>query len=260
MFFVIVIYPEQATERKEWITQMTKLQESLDPAKRPVSEEQASIILDLATESYIQAIEASMAQLGYGSYIMGVPGSFFSHERYGNEPLVTHIEGHRFSIDPDSENLEVLTKKLFEKYMRVTKKQSLFIGQNVSMSLERSLRSARFATAGLSAFVYSNSNLSDYWEASFNNHYKEFSKALIKAHINQQEHGYNRDQFVDFLESAGAIIPESLLKIEEYDQPSQVMFNFKTDIKNDWKKLLEEPSNRKDLLDLFKESYSKRAK
>ena len=53
VFFVIYIYPEQADERKEWITQITKLQDSLDPAKRNITSDQSKIILELALDNFI---------------------------------------------------------------------------------------------------------------------------------------------------------------------------------------------------------------
>lgn len=249
VFFVVVIYPEQADERKDWITQITKLQESLDPSKRPITEDQATIILDLVTESFVQSIEASMGQLGFGYIGQNLP--FSPQTIQGNQylsaplwddsqPFRAFIYGQPFTIDRDEKNIEDRVQVLHKKYLRAAKKQSLLVSQNIAMSLEKALRSSRFATSGLRNFNIKDSTLLDYWEVAFNKHYDNFHSNLVQSYIDQAEYGFSRDQFIGFIEVSGAKVPESIMEIKKYKQPSQVMFDFKTRLKEEWKRSLAE--------------------
>jgi hypothetical protein len=251
VFFVLVIYPEQASERKEWITQITKLEESLDPSKRPITDDQATIILELVTESFVQSIETSMGQLGFG---YPVASGFFStgsgpdffpppsfqpmSNRKEDGAIRVFIYGEPYEINKNEKDKKEKTKELYDKYLRATRKQSILVSQQIETSLEKALRSSRFVTSGLRSFFINDATLLEHWESAFNENYDVFYQSLVQSYVDQTEHGFAKDSFLALLEYADAEIPEGMLEVKNYKHPSQVMFDFKASLKAEWKKSL----------------------
>lgn len=235
VFFVIVIYPEQAQERKEWIIQITELQDSLDPSKRPVSADQAEIILDLVTDVFVQSIESTMQTelIWFQRESISIGGGYIGDTNMKRINLL----GTEFKIDM-SEDVDVQAKKEFGKYTRAIKKRKISLRQDATLALEKSTRSARHATAGLRSFVYASGTLSNIWESAFSATYSDFSNSLILSYTNAGESGFNRDRFVDFLEETGAEIPAELLEVNNRVSSSLVIFEFRKDIRKEWKNLI----------------------
>ena len=233
--YLLWIYPKQVQERKEWLTEVTLLNEALDPLKRQVTQDQALLILDLATESYVQAIESEMYNLGvnytsagYG-WSSGTPFLPLS----GDVQQVAIIFNQAFSFDLASSK-ESQAENIIKEYYRLAEKQKVYIKQNALQVLTKAIASARFATSGLRSFNYGNKKLSEYWESAFSQYYKQFQEDIMKAYQEQVDNGSSKDELIRLLQSENIDIPESLLEVKEYDHPSTIMYEFKMNLKKKW--------------------------
>jgi len=260
IFFVVVIYPNQAQERKEWILQISKLQEALDPSKRPISKKQAMIILELATESYVQSIEISMSLDGYTANTATRPmGSDIPvNLDIGVGANYTFIFGQTYSFTPGMDGDEEI-EKIYANFSRMNKKNALFVRSKAQMSFERALKNAGAATSGLREFKYAETSLGEIWEDAFHMHYSDFSKKLIESHVMQSQNSFEKEQFISFLSQAELPIPAELEKPEDYERPFQVIHNFKTSLRRDWKRSLTEDRRGTSIVDSIRTRYNNHA-
>jgi len=51
LYYAVKLYPETQKERDEWIRQITRLRQLVDPATRPLTRDQARTVLQLASDS-----------------------------------------------------------------------------------------------------------------------------------------------------------------------------------------------------------------
>lgn len=51
LYYAVKLYPETQKERAEWIRQITRLRQLVDPATRPLTRDQAKTVLQLASDS-----------------------------------------------------------------------------------------------------------------------------------------------------------------------------------------------------------------
>lgn len=239
VFFVVVIYPEQAKERKEWITQITELQDSLDPAKRPMSPDQASIILDLVTEVFIQSIESTMQTELIARQRGAFYGSSYGTGGFNGKEVSLTLLNEEFKIELDR-NIEEQVTEEYSRYQRLIKRRELTLRQEASIALEKAVRSAKYATSGLRSFVYSEGTLSDIWDSAFSVTYNNFSKSLIESYSNSAKNEFTQNEFIKFIESAEGNVPEKLLEIDEHKTPSLVIFEFRKQVRASWKSFLYE--------------------
>src|SRR5437868_6193452 len=52
LYYAVRLYPEIQKERAEWIRQITRLRQLVDPATRPLTRDQARTVLQLASDAF----------------------------------------------------------------------------------------------------------------------------------------------------------------------------------------------------------------
>lgn len=240
VFFVIWIYPEQAKERKDWITQLTKLQEALDPTKRSISQEQANVILDLTLESFIQSIEINMNQQGFN--INHINRSYITNDFYdvGNKKAI-RIFGQEYQVDPsDQKNKEAVLNAILKKYLRFSSQSKIYSMQEAKSALDKSIKSAQYLTGGLSSFRYMDTNLAELWLSAFNTHYPQMGEKLMNAFSSQRDSSYERDLLISFYENLDMPVPEALATSNSAPPASQMLLELREAMRNDWSKKIKQ--------------------
>lgn len=124
VFYTVAIYPQSQKEREQWIEQITKLRQLVDPATRPINELQADAILNISSSYFIDALSNRVqrdkqyedlssplvqAQLEFRKQLLGVREAARNldinvatvGERIdiNEESVITYILGHEFVID-----------------------------------------------------------------------------------------------------------------------------------------------------------------
>ena len=249
VFFVVYIYPEQARERKEWITQITKLQDSLDPTKRNITSEQSKIILELALESFIQSLTSTMSQYGYDSNFVTKSysrGDFYDIE----DKKIVRLYDKEFALDMSNpDTIKSQMDQLYKKYKRLTKKEELFVIQESKVALDKAVKSARFVTAGLRSFKYADKTLADLWSVSFNEYYTNFSKELINSFTTQKDLSYEKEKLLSLYDMLEIEPPTELVNAVSSKTSPQIIYEFRENLMESWAERLKTKSFQPGLID-----------
>tara|TARA_B110000467_G_scaffold5051_1_gene4394 strand:- start:3606 stop:4496 length:891 start_codon:yes stop_codon:yes gene_type:complete len=234
VFFVIYIYPEQADERKEWITQITKLQDSLDPAKRNITSDQSKIILELALDNFIQSLQSTMSQYGYDSNF--VNRSYNRNDFYErNGKKVIRLYDQEFEVDMSkADEIKNQIEQIYKKYKRLTKIEELYVIQESKIALDKAVKSGRYVTAGLRSFKYADNTLADLGSTSFNVHYSSFSKELINSFTTQRNLSFEKNKLLNLYEMLELEAPDELSKVNDSKIPPQIIYEFRENLIKSW--------------------------
>ena len=231
---MIYIYPEQADERKEWITQITKLQDSLDPAKRNITSDQSKIILELALDNFIQSLQSTMSQYGYDSNF--VNRSYNRNDFYErNGKKVIRLYDQEFEVDMSkADEIKNQIEQIYKKYKRLTKIEELYVIQESKIALDKAVKSGRYVTAGLRSFKYADNTLADLWSTSFNVHYSSFSKELINSFTTQRNLSFEKNKLLNLYEMLELEALDELSKVNDSKIPPQIIYEFRENLIKSW--------------------------
>jgi hypothetical protein len=239
VFFVLFIYPEQAKERKEWITQITKLQDSLDPSNRSITPEQSKIILELALEAFIQSIQATMSQQGYDSYYVRSPlDSYNRYQNSNDNETVVYVNNTAYKIDLSTpEKAKKSLDKTYAKFQKFVKQDKQFGLQASKVAFDKSVKSAQHLVSGLRSFKFEQKTLAHIWDTNFNNIYGQFSVDFISSLVAQRNEKYENESFIDAYERAGIVLPPELAQtgnVQNIQSTPQVLYDFRQKMIKSW--------------------------
>ena len=62
VFYTVYLYPRSEAERKEWIEQITRIRQIIEPETRTLTATQADAVLSIARRSFIQDLQHTVFQ------------------------------------------------------------------------------------------------------------------------------------------------------------------------------------------------------
>lgn len=187
IFYTLIIYPQSQNERKEWIEEITKVKQMIDPKSRPINYIQADAVLRIVTSSFIERLNYNSRDItsinGIGS-IRNI-ASLLSRNKYAIEKYTSptyevdslkkdmesefYLDKTRLSFHKKPESKERGLQELDKIYIQI---QSVFTSylENRTIELkqvfEKSLRNNTAALIQLERLNTENGPLDDVWRSA----------------------------------------------------------------------------------------------
>ena len=117
VYYVIQMYPQVRKERKEWIAEIVRLEQLVNPETRPVTRSQAEVVGDIAIDAYLNKLSILTTRRDWRSGLTCPPGWTEPPEDYVSHGFL----GQEFAYDPKSDDPEEL-RKIVRKFSELREK------------------------------------------------------------------------------------------------------------------------------------------
>lgn len=190
VFYTLIIYPQSQNERKEWIEEITRVKQMIDPKSRPINYIQADAILRIVTSSFIERLIynsrdiTSFSDLGEFSLLSrAFVASNYKHLTNKFTPVDTsdldnskenmyvdfYFENVKLRYQRKPESKEIGIKELDKIHNQIqTVFVSYFENRNIELKqvFEKSLRNNTGALIQLERLNTENGSLDDVWRSA----------------------------------------------------------------------------------------------
>lgn len=185
LYYAVKLYPEIQKERAEWIRQITRLRQLVDPATRPLTRDQARTVLQLAGDALADRLRLAL-DAGFGvDRGMWSPGG-------GSEEVTANLFGQEFSFNPKIEmsqdGREQELAKIINDIDRTLNDETRRSRENREEAFKYVSEMARRDAYRLALLRFVNASLESVWSKAYDEATKQWREGLAKALQPSQRH------------------------------------------------------------------------
>jgi len=194
LYYAVKLYPEMQRERGEWIRQITRLRQLVDPGTRPLTRDQAKTVMQLASDAFADrllfTLGAREAPRGWGS-------------SYSTDPDVVSLAvfGKELSFNSKSEmapeKRDQELEKIGEDIARGLKEQMRGSLENLNEALKYASEMGRRDAYRLALLRFGNASLESVWIKAYDETAKQWTEGLAKTLSSYDRYGV--DQVREFV-------------------------------------------------------------
>lgn len=176
LYYAVRLYPEMQKERAEWIRQLTRLRQLVDPTTRPLTRDQARTVLQLASDALADRLRLALDEnfKTSGVWPSGGPGT-----------VSASLFRQDFSFDPAAIMTPDQRDQEFDKFVndiqRSLKDQMRQSRENLDEALKFVSEMARRDAYRLALLRFGNASLESVWTKAYDLSTKQWSESLAKT-------------------------------------------------------------------------------
>jgi hypothetical protein len=172
LYYAVRLYPQMQKERDDWIRQITRLRQLVDPITRTLTRDQARTVLQLASDAFADRLRLFLDSRGSSH------GSLWSNEG----EVKTWLFGQELSFNLQetisAEEREQEFDNLAKGIQRSLKDQMQQYRENLDRALEFVSEMARRDAYRLALLRFSNSSLETVWRNAYDFSTRQWSEGL----------------------------------------------------------------------------------
>jgi len=161
VYYVLKMYPQVSAERREWIAEITRLEQLVNPDTRPVTLSQAEVVGDIAIDAYMNRLRTLTSDRNWRSGGTSLPRFKDAQTGYISRGFL----GETFEYDPKGDNAEGLCK-LVRKFADATTRRNRDRSGQLSDLLKRADESAEKIQYQLARLRFQEDSLATPWQAA----------------------------------------------------------------------------------------------
>ena len=193
VYYVLKMYPQVSAERREWIAEVTRLEQLVNPDTRPVTLSQAEVVGDIAIDAYMNKLSVLTADR---TWRRGLTGSSGFGEKASEGYISRHFFGEQFQYDPKKDDAAGL-RKMVRKFAEEKKKVNSDSRAQLSDVLKRADESAEKIQYQLARLRFQNDSLAEPWHAALTAVRETWNAKLKDIDFVDV---YDRRRFIEFIE------------------------------------------------------------
>ena len=178
LYYAVKLYPEMQRERAEWIRQITRLRQLVDPGTRPLTRDQAKTVMQLASDALADRLLFTLETRGIRSYA----GPSFSMEP---NVVTVSLFGKELSYHSDTDIVadkrEQELKQFAEIIGRALKDQMRTVRDNLGEALKFASEMGRRDAYRLALLRFGNASLESVWIKAYDETATQWSEGLAKT-------------------------------------------------------------------------------
>jgi len=191
VYYVLRMYPQLSTERREWIEEITRLEQLVNPDTRPLTLSQAEVVGDIAIDAYLTRLNSLIFS---GNWRVGrtyppgfedVPKGYIGHRFFGKI----------FAFDPHNTDATEL-RHLAQKFTEVRKSLNSETAAHLSELFNSMDDSAEKLQYQLARLRFQGDSLATPWHMALNAIRESRSNKLKDLDFLDS---YERRRFLDFV-------------------------------------------------------------
>jgi hypothetical protein len=177
LYYAVRLYPEIQKERAEWIRQLTRLRQLVDPASRPLTRDQARTVMQLASDALADRLRLVLD--------VSFRDSGLVRSSSGSGAVTANLFGQEISFDPATNIDQEMRDQEFEKILsdidRALKDQTRRSRENLDEAFKFVSEMARRDAYRLALLRFGNTSLESVWTKAYDDSTKQWSDGLTKT-------------------------------------------------------------------------------
>lgn len=195
VYYVLRMYPQVSAERKEWIAEVTRLEQLINPDTRPVTLSQAEVVGDIAIDAYMNKLSTLVADRNWRSGLTS-PSGLGGLGQAPQGHVTRGFLGEQFHYDPKNNDTAALIK-MVSKFAEVRGKVNSDKSAQLSDLLRRADESAEKIQYQLARLRFQDDSLAMPWQAALTAVRKTWEEKLKDLDFVST---YDRRRFLEFIQ------------------------------------------------------------